>query len=229
MDPAWFLLMLHSGLRSAEVRNLKPQHIEWEPRRLRIEQSKGLKDRLVPMSEATIQALRSYLEVRGPADALPENVFITFHQPLSKSYCFEKLGTYSRRCGVRVTPHQLRHSCATLLLNAGAPVLAVQAILGYKNVDTTLIYARLYDGTIAADYYRAMTTVERQLALPEDRLAQPPSLSEMLALVDSLRNGSLNPAQTEIVWTLRSGLALLAEMEETTTADVKVLGEQISR
>jgi hypothetical protein len=67
-----------------------------------------------------------------------------------------------------------------------------------------------------------MTTVERQLALPEDRLAQPPSLGELLALVDSLRNGALNPAQTEIVWTLRSGLALLAD-QITTMGDVKVL------
>jgi site-specific recombinase XerD len=39
-----------------------------------------------------------------------------------------------------VTPHQLRHSCATLLLNAGAPILTVQAILGHKHVDRTLRY-----------------------------------------------------------------------------------------
>lgn len=72
---------------------------------------------------------------------------------------------------MHVTPHQLRFSCATLLLNAGAPVQAVQAILGHTNVDTTLIYARLYDATIASDYYRAMGTVEWQLSLPEDRPA----------------------------------------------------------
>ena len=112
------------------------------------------------------------------------------------------------------TPHQLRHSCATLLLNAGAPVTTVQAILGHKNVDITLGYARLYDGTAAADYYRAMRTVEQQLALPEDRLKPAPSVGEMLALVDALRNGTLNPAQVEIVGSLRSGLALLAEKGE---------------
>ncbi len=48
-------------------------------------------------------------------------------------------------------PHQLRHSCATLLLNAGAPVLTVQTLLGHEWVDTTLGYACLYDGTVAAD------------------------------------------------------------------------------
>ncbi len=103
-----------------------------------------------------------------------------------------------------------------------APIVTVQAILGHKNVDTTLIYARLYDGTIAADYYRAMTMVERQLALPEDRLAQPPSIGELLALVDSLQNGTLNPAQSEIIGTLRAGLTSLAE-EKSKAFDIKEL------
>jgi len=52
------------------------------------------------------------------------------------------------------------------------------------------------------------------LALPEDRLKPAPSVGEMLALVDALRNGTLNPAQVEIVGSLRSGLALLAEKGE---------------
>jgi integrase len=52
-----------------------------------------------------------------------------------------RLATYGARYGVIVTPHQLRHSCATLLLNAGAPVLMVQTILGHKHVDTTLLRA----------------------------------------------------------------------------------------
>ncbi|MBI4733106.1 MAG: tyrosine-type recombinase/integrase [Chloroflexi bacterium] len=222
MDLAWFLLMLHSGLRSAEIRNLKMKDIEWEARRLRIVQAKGMKDRLVYLSQASLSALREYLEVRGPAEALPENVFIYRHRPLSKTYLFMRMRTYGRRCGVHAAPHHLRHSCATLLLNAGAPVVTVQTILGHKNVDTTMGYARLYDGTVAADYYQAMNLVERQLALPEDRLAQPPSPGELLALVDALRNGTLNPAQTEIVWALRSGLALLADRMATIN-DVKVL------
>ncbi len=53
---------------------------------------------------------------------------------------------------MHVTPHQLRHTCATLLINAGAPILTVQAILGHKHIDTTLGYTRLYDATVAADY-----------------------------------------------------------------------------
>ena len=59
-----------------------------------------------------------------------------------------------------VTPHQLHASFASLLLNAGAPILAVQALLGHEHVDTTLRYARLYDSTVAADYERAMSRIE---------------------------------------------------------------------
>jgi integrase/recombinase XerD len=209
MDLAWFLLMLHCGLRTCEVRYLKLSDIDWNARRIRIEQSKALKDRQIYLDDAVLDALCAYLEVRGQANALPRNVFIFRHAPLSRSYCFQRLGTYGERCGVKASPHQLRHSCATLLLNAGAPVLSVQMILGHKQIDTTLGYARLYDGTLAADYYSAMNQVERQLALPEDDLKEPPRIGELIALTDALRESALNPAQTEIVRALREGLGLL--------------------
>jgi site-specific recombinase XerD len=216
MDLAWFLLMLHCGLRTCEVRHLKLQDIEWDARRLRIEQSKALKDRQIYLDEAVLGALRAYLAVRGQADALPQNVFIFRHAPLCRTYCFKRLETYGLRCGVKASPHQLRHSCATLLLNAGAPVLSVQMILGHKQIDTTLNYARLYDGTLAADYYSAMNKVERQLALSEDNAKEPPNIGELIALTDALRNGSLNPTQTEIVRALREGLGLLEDVKVQT-------------
>ena len=130
---------------------------------MHIEQSKDLKDRVVYLSQASLAALHAYLEVRGPADALPDSFFVFRHAPLTCTYCSERLHTYGKCCAVSITPHQLRHSHATLLLNSGAPVLTVQALLGHKWVDTTLGYARLCDGTVAADYYQAMRTVERHL------------------------------------------------------------------
>jgi site-specific recombinase XerD len=221
MDCAWFLLMLHSGLRTCEVRSLTFADLDLENCRARIEQSKGLKDRMVYLSQATVAAIRAYLEVRGPEDALPEQVFLYAHKPLSRFYCGKRLHTYGRRCGVQLTPHQLRHSCATLLLNAGAPVLTVQMLLGHKHVDTTLGYARLYDGTVAADYYAAMASVEKRLALPEDRQVEPAGAGQLLALVDSLRAGTLNPTQLEAVRALRTGLMALAERENV-HQDIKV-------
>jgi site-specific recombinase XerD len=116
--------------------------------------ARGFQPATVNRRLAAITSFYTFLADEDPKLVCP--VFPHRHQPLSVTYCCEGLRTYGQRCGVMVKPHQLRHSCATLLLNAGAPVLTVQTILGHKFVDTTLGYARLYDGTVAADYYQAL-------------------------------------------------------------------------
>ena len=204
LDRAWFLLMLHSGLRVGEVRRLRQGELDLDARRLRIEQSKGLKDRLVYLSSPTVDALHAYRQVRGPAGS--DHVFLYRHLPLSSTYCGQRLQTYGERCGVRITCHQLRYSCATLLLNAGAPVLTVQMLLGHKHVDTTLGYARLYDGTVAADYYRAIGEIESRFKVQGDPAAEPPTSGQLLALVDALRDGTLNDGQRDTLHALRAGI-----------------------
>jgi integrase len=211
MDRAWFLLMLHSGLRTREIRFMLRCDLDLEGRRVRIEQSKGLKDRIVCLSGAAVEALRAYLDVRGPAHT--DHVFTFRHLPLTVSYCYKRLCTYGKRCGLHVTPHQLRHTSATLLLNAGAPILTVQAVLGHKHIDTTLGYARLYDGTVAADYYRAMDQVEARMELAQGTNDGPPTGGQLLALVDALHDGTLNEDQRETVYALRLGILALTEQE----------------
>jgi integrase/recombinase XerD len=209
LDRAWFLMMLHSGLRVGEVRRLRQTDLDLDGRRVRIEQSKGLKDRVVWLTQVTVDALRAYLEIRGPART--DHVFVFHHKPLSSSYCGQRLDTYGRRCGIHVTCHQLRHSHATLLLNAGAPILTIQALLGHKHIDTTLVYARLYDGVVAADYYRAMAEVEARMGLSVDNDASTLDAGKLLALVDSLWAGTLNESQRETVQELRSGILTMVE------------------
>ncbi len=97
------------------------------------------------------------------------------------------------------------------MLNAGAPIITVQTILGHKHIDTTLGYARLYDGTLAADYYAAMAQIEGRLALPEDKVVAPPSHGELLALIDSLRRSTLSEVQADTVRQIRIGVMALAE------------------
>jgi len=164
----------------------------------------------VCLSGAAVEALRAYLDVRGPAPT--DHVFTFRHLPLTVSYCYARLRTYSRRCGLHVTPHQLRHTSATLLLNAGAPILTVQTTMGHKHIDTTLGYARLYDGTVAADYYRAMGQVEARMELAgsTDGNDGPLTGGQLLALVDALHNGTLNEDQREAVHALRLGILALA-------------------
>jgi integrase len=196
------------------VRRLRLGDIDWESRRIRIEQSKGLKDRLVYLNSATVEALRTWLGIRENAEYISDHVFVYCHKPLSRRYCDVRLKTYGRRCGAHISPHQLRHSCATLLLNAGAPVISVQALLGHEKVDTTLGYARLYDGTLAADYYRAMGQIERLFVQSEGEKVQSTTPATLIALVDSLGNGSLNQRQRETLQTLREGILSLTLGEQ---------------
>ena len=72
-------------------------------------------------------------------------------------------------------------------------------------------YARLYDGTVAADYYRAMVQVEQRLATQDDALNVVPSVGELLALVDALQNGTLSESQRETVQALRTGITALTQ------------------
>ena len=133
---------------------------------------------------------------------------------MSRRYCDTRLKTYRRRCGAHISPRQLRHSCATLLLNAGAPVVSVQALLGHEKVDTTLGYARLYDGTVAADYYRAVGQIERLLVQSDAKKALAIVPATLIAMVNSLGNGSLNQTQRETLQSLRDGILSLVIGEQ---------------
>ena len=65
--------------------------------------------------------------------------------------------------GVKVYPHRLRHTCGTQLLNAGCRVTSIQKFLGHKRLNSTMIYARVHDHTVAEDYYVAMDRIEQRL------------------------------------------------------------------
>jgi len=129
----------------------------------------------------------------------------------------DRLHAAGERVGVKVSPHRLWHTFATLLLNAGAPILTVQTVLGHKHIDTTLGYARLYDGTVAADYYRAMSEIEPHLALAGVPEAVPPTGGQLLALVEALRDGTLNAQQQETVHALRAAILRLTEPPDQAT------------
>ena len=103
-------------------------------------------------------------------------------------------------------------------------MLTVQTILGHKCVDTTLRYARLYDGTLAVDYYQAMAQVENCLVLEERTEAAPVMAGDLLPLLDSFGKDDLNEAQTMNLQALRTGLLALVNQEvKLNMKDVNVL------
>jgi integrase len=148
MDRTWIMLMLNSGLRTCEVRSLRWNDVDLQTQTIRIHESKGLQSRVVFLSPQTVQLL-----VNLPRNS--NHVFTYRGQPLNRRYCLSRLGTMGRQYGFHVTPHQLRHTCATTLLNAGMSILGVQRILGHRYVETTLRYARVHDSTVVRDFQRA--------------------------------------------------------------------------
>ena len=102
-----------------------------------------------------------------------------------------------------------RHTCATQLLNAGCRVTSIQKLLGHKKLNSTMIYARVHDQTVAEDYYTAMGSVEQRLALigePQEK-AEAVSESEreqLLALSEQLAEpGISEEKRLDLVMRLR--------------------------
>lgn len=99
--------------------------------------------------------------------------------------------------------------------------MTVQTLLGHKKIDTTLGYARLYDGTVAADYYRAMGQTERLFDLNPVDQGLVPNPVELIALVDSLSMGTLNESQRKSLSMLREGISSMISQSEHNMGDVK--------
>jgi site-specific recombinase XerD len=149
-----FTLMLECGLRVGEVCNLSLDDVLLdEPPRLKIH-GKGGRQRMVYLPPPAYSALKDWLTSRPVTK--DRAVFISQRgKRLSVTGVQFILQGYCEKAGIQVTCHQFRHTCASMLLNAGMSILGVQRILGHKYVETTLRYARLYDSTVVKDFQRA--------------------------------------------------------------------------
>ena len=109
-------------------------------------EGKGSKQRLVPMCDATLKEISSYLEDRARLDIKPGNEDILFlnrrGRKLTRVMIFYIIRDLAEQAGIkkRVSPHTLRHSFATHLLEGGANLRAIQEMLGHENIGTTEVY-----------------------------------------------------------------------------------------
>jgi integrase/recombinase XerD len=161
LDRAAFYLMWQAGLRLGEVEELRLEDLDLPARKLMVREGKGRKDRAVFVTDTTVKVLHAYLAVRGQGPS--EHVFLYRVEPVEKDLIRTRIKGAGARVGVKVTPHQLRHTFATQLLNAGCKVTTIQKLLGHRRLDATLVYARVHDHTVSADYYAAMTRIEASL------------------------------------------------------------------
>jgi site-specific recombinase XerD len=159
---ACFFVLAHTGIRASECLDLRREDLDLPGRRLIVRQGKGQRDRCVYLSETACQALRTYLAT-CPLPATAPLFVRPNGRPISYMWLYAQTVALGEAAGVaKVSPHRLRHTLATRLLNAGMEITRIQKLLGHDHINTTLIYARVLDQTVEADYRQAMRQIERQ-------------------------------------------------------------------
>ena len=158
-DRAVLELLYGSGLRVGEVASLTLDRIDLDRSRVRV-RGKGDKEREIPMSEFATTALRDYLAGGREVLAAPSTRTLFFNRK-KKSFSERDIRSmveqYVERLlpGRRVTPHTLRHSFATHLLEGGADIRAVQELLGHASVGTTQRYTHVSRSRLFEAYERS--------------------------------------------------------------------------
>jgi site-specific recombinase XerD len=160
-DRAMFMLMLRCGLRVQEVAELTVDAVEYGRRQIFVFHGKGAKDRVVYTSEDTQSALLAYLAKRSSKS---RGLFLVQKgpmrgKPLSVRGIQKRIEYYSKKIGMDVSCHRLRHTMATQLLNADANLATLQDLLGHSQITTTQRYCRVANLKVQRDYYKAMQIV----------------------------------------------------------------------
>ncbi len=138
------LLLYGTGLRVSELCNLKIKDIDLDRGIAVVRGGKGAKDRMVPIPEPIIREIREYLAARkdGSEYLLVEEKRDN-KDKISPKTVWYLLNRYGKKAGIKVTPHMLRHSFATHMLENGVDIRVIQEILGHSNLSTTQIYTKV--------------------------------------------------------------------------------------
>ena len=136
------MVVYGAGLRIGEALNLRVEDIRSKEKLIYIRQSKGAKDRRVPLSEKMLQILRDYFKAYRPRNYLFEG------QNGGKYSATSARNVFRRACqkagiSIKVTLHTLRHSYATHLMGSGVGLRYIQEILGHNSPKTTMMYTRI--------------------------------------------------------------------------------------
>ncbi len=155
-DRAALELLYGSGLRVGEVASLTLDRVDLDRERILV-RGKGDKERELPMSDYSVRAVSDYLRLGRGAMSGEDTRTLFFNRrrkPFTERDSRAMVGQYAERLlpGRRVTPHTLRHSFATHLLEGGADIRVVQELLGHASVATTQRYTHVSRGRLFAAY-----------------------------------------------------------------------------
>lgn len=159
-DKAMLETMYSSGLRVSELLKLEKGQVNLTKGVITVF-GKGAKERKVPLSDYAIGYIKKYIsEVRNKGENKGSKFLFLNRkgEPISRVYFFKQVRKYSELAGIetQVSPHTLRHSFATHLLNHGAQLRIVQGMLGHTNIATTQIYTHVSSDKLKSDYDKIM-------------------------------------------------------------------------
>lgn len=145
-DYVMFELLYSSGLRVSELVSIKIENINLEAGFLRV-LGKGSKERIVPVNMRAIEIIKSYISKQRPEILKKKRspyLFITRRGgPMTRQRFWQTIKKLGRRLGIEISPHTMRHSFATHLLEGGADLRSLQKMLGHSDISTTQIYTKV--------------------------------------------------------------------------------------
>ena len=169
---AMFLLLLRTGMRIGELLDLRPSDVNLQEQKVMIYVGiKNYRGRVVYFSDDAREALEEWMKVRDPQ----RQCLFYSSRGHSLTYATVRVSfrKYLEKAGLGhkgYTIHQLRHTFATDLLNAGMRIECLQPLLGHSTLEMTRRYARLSDQSRANEYFRAMSIIERGMKDEDSRL-----------------------------------------------------------
>ena len=150
-----FELMYAAGLRVSELVALKEADLEVNAGLVKCH-GKGSKERRVPLGKSAIHWLQRYAAVKAAfGRSASPFLFLNAGRPLTRQFAWARIKEHAAKAGLQqVSPHTLRHSFATHLMQHGADSRSVQALLGHSDISTTQIYTHITDGHLRSAYNR---------------------------------------------------------------------------
>ena len=148
--------MYASGLRVSEAANVRINDIDLDGGILTTT-GKGSKTRRVPVGSSAIEWVRSYLALRRKKENIEiDNMFVNAAgSPIDRQVIYVSITHYAEKCGLTgVSPHTLRHSFATHLIQNNADIRSVQQMLGHADISTTQIYTHITSAHLKKNYER---------------------------------------------------------------------------
>lgn len=154
-DRAWVELMYASGLRVSELAALKIKAVYLDEGFVKV-MGKGNKERLIPFGDNAQYWIQSWMHLRYLLKPKNDTMFVgRFGNQMSRQHLWRILKRYALKANIKpmnISPHVLRHAFATHLLDNGADLRAVQAMLGHADISTTQIYTHVHQARLKVIY-----------------------------------------------------------------------------